>query len=338
MKRFLLTGICLFPFGAAAQVPEIQATATASASAQATGGSPAIVGSSGAAAQIPAGWPPTSAKLPVASVPLDKKATTAVGLSAKWHDKKDTPSTGGDGVLRWIYGNSQPRIVCAPFNYCDIELKPGETINNVRLGDPTFWKLVIGISGGSDGRVTHVAVTPLPDADHKSSVIIYTDQRLYTIDLVPSASKYIAKTGFIYPDAQDTPQDSLANYRAAIGAGGMKKGGPMATLSSTSEGGDNAPIELLKISGDKSSWRPEAAYIHNNKTYIQFPHEMQFGESPSLLGVNDDGGVFSSPTERRIIYRWLGNRIIADTVMEKLKLVLGVGGSQKAVILSREKP
>jgi len=126
----------------------------------------------------------------------------------------------------------------------------------------------------------------------------------------------------------------MASYQAAVSAGAMRKGGPVTSLTS-SQSGDIAHIELLTISGDSPSWKPLNAYTDGRKTYIVFPEEMQFGDSPSLLGLNSDSGWFSEPTERRVIYRWLGNRIIADTTMSKWKLVLGVGSSQQSVLLTR---
>lgn len=334
----------LLPYATASAqpaVPPIQAgasaNASASASAQVVSNQPTITGSTTATGtpKPPAGWPPATATVTPPAIKLDGKEKAAAAASAAWRDKRDRAVMDADGVLRWVYGNSQTRVVCSPLNICDIELKPGETINNIRLGDTGFWNVTLAISGGSDGRVTHAAITPR-EAGREASMLIYTDQRTYSIKLVSTGLQYTAKTGFTYPDVTAATGDNFAAYKAAIGAGAMRTGGPAMTLTaSNASAGDIAHIELLAISGDNPSWKPLAAYTDGKKTYIQFPSEMQFSDSPTLLGINADGGVFSSPTERRVIYRWMGDRLIADTVMDRLKLVLGVGGSQQAVTLSR---
>jgi type IV secretion system protein TrbG len=338
-RAFGLVSLCgLLPYGALAQptVPGLQTGASAQASASAQAGStPTVVnGTTTAAAKPPPGWPPSTVVIKPPPVVLDHKEANAAAQSAKWRDKSDHPMLDSDGVLRWVYGNSQTRVVCSPLNICDIELQPGETINNIRLGDVGFWNVTLAISGGADGRVTHAAITPR-EAGREASMLVYTDKRTYSIKLVSAAKSYTAKTGFTYPEAQANAEDTVASYRAAVGAGAMKSGGPTMTMTSGSETGDIAHIELLTISGDNPSWRPLAAYTDGRKTYIQFPHEMQFGDSPALLGVNSDGGIFKSPTERRVIYRWWNDRLIADTVMDKLELVLGVGSSQSKVVLTR---
>lgn len=336
----LVSLLGLLPYGALAQptVPALQTSASAQASAQASataqaGSTPTVVGTT---AKPPAGWPPATVTIKPPPVVLDKKEANAAALSAGWRNKSDRPVLDSDGVLRWVYGNSQTRVVCSPLNLCDIVLEPGETINNIRIGDTGFWSVTLAISGGTDGRVTHAAITPR-EAGRETSMIVYTDKRTYSIKLVSAANSYTAKTGFTYPQAQANADDTLASYHAAVGAGAMKKSGPMMSMTSSSETGDIAHIELLAISGDSPAWKPLAAYTDGRKTYIQFPREMQFSDSPTLLGVNADGGIFSSPTERRVIYRWMGDRIIADTVMDRLDLVLGVGSSQQRVQLSRSK-
>src|SRR4051812_16037453 len=143
------------------QVPAIQANASAAASASA--GAPMLTGqpspatNGNAPAPPPPGWPPNTVKIPLPSIKLDKKETAAANLSAKWRDKRDSPHLDADGVLRWMYGSSQTRIVCAPSHVCDIELKPGETVNNAKTGDKSFWSTeCCTISGSPDGRVSHV--------------------------------------------------------------------------------------------------------------------------------------------------------------------------------------
>src|ERR1019366_5561992 len=50
---------------------------------------------------------------------------------------KDAPPAAGDaGHIVYTFGTSLPSIVCAPLHVCDIELQPGETVNDINAGDP----------------------------------------------------------------------------------------------------------------------------------------------------------------------------------------------------------
>jgi P-type conjugative transfer protein TrbG len=337
IRAFLLasTSLLLAPMAFAQQpnVPAIQATANATGISNTTAN--ATVNTGGQQRQAadaqhpipPAGWPP---QIPLMSpnAKLDHKEVAATTLAKAWINKVDRPMRDANGVLRWMFGTSQARVVCAPLQACDIVLQPGEVINNIIIGDPTYWHHFENISAGQDGRTSHVTLQVL-DAGRNSSLLIYTDQRTYALKLVSVQYDYTPLTGFTYPQTQQDEQDSWANYKlASAGKGGF--------AGHASGGVDPSHIEPLAISGDKPSWRPSFAYTDGRKTYIQFQTGLEFGDSPTLLGVNNDGGVFSSPTQRRIIYRWEGRRLVADAVMDKMELVLGVGPTQEKVTIARK--
>jgi type IV secretion system protein VirB9 len=321
------------PIAAGAQtVPAIQANAGAHSSVTVgqQASTPTLVTSSGGgnAAQVkpPPGWPPTLQTM-APSAPLDAKERRAVAMATAWRNQPDRPHRDPQGVLRWVFGLSQPRIVCAPFQMCDLELQPGEVINNVRLGDTGFWTVTPAISGSP--RTTHLAISPR-ESGRSTSMIVYTDRRTYNVKLVSSQRDYTPLTGFIFPD--DEQANSFAAYRDAVAGGAMAGAGP---VSLAGGGIDPRRIQFLKITGDSPSWRPTEAYTDGRKTYIKFPSEMQFGDSPTIVGLNNDGGLFSAPTERRVIYRHQGDLVVVDSVLDRLKLVLGVGSGQQEVTLER---
>ena len=342
--RALVVSLIAFgsPVAYAQNVPAIQTDATAAAQANQNGatasaqysGTPTMVGST-TATKLPEGWPPASVKPPPVHVPLDPKEAAVVKAATAWRNKSERPSVDRNGVQRWIYGNTQTRVVCAPKNYCDIELKANEIVNNVRLGDDSFWDISMTLTSGPDGRTTHVLVKPV-EAGHPTSILIYTDQdRTYTIKLIAQDGNYTPKTGFIYPGTDAAPQDVMALYRAAVGKSRNETGASALAMASDSTALNLAQLEMLKIDGDNPSWRPYAAYTNGQKTYIRFPSEMQFGDGPALLGVVPSSGWFSSATDKRVIYRWVGSTMIADVAMDKLQLVLGVGSAQQKVTLTR---
>ena len=336
MKYTLPFIACLLPGWALAQptVPALEqqaaaagsTTAKAAASAEITGTPTIAGGTQTMQVKAPEGWPPMSATVQAPAVALDGKEKAALDKATAWRNKSDRAVMDPDGVLRWTFGNSQTRVICAPLNICDIELKPGETINNIRLGDTGFWNVTLAVSGSTDGRITHIALTP-KEAGREASMIVYTDQRTYVIKLTSVAKNYTARTGFTYPsDNTNSLQETLAAYHDAVGSSGNNE-------NST---GNIAHIQQLRIAGDtRVSWCPINAYTDGRKTYIVFPHEMQFGESPTVLGLNNDAGWFSGPSERRVIYRWMGDRVVVDGTMWKLELILGVGSSQRKITLEK---
>lgn len=309
-------------------VPAIQANATANGVGN-TASATVNAGQSGEHAIPPTGMPP-ALQLMSPSAKLDHKEVAAVTMAKVWINKADRPMRDATGIQRWMYGTSQARVVCAPLQACDVVLQPGEVINDIIIGDPTYWHHTESFSSGRDGRSSHITLQVM-DAGRISSMLIMTDRdRTYSLKLVSMQYDYTPQTGFTYPQDTQTQDDSWANYKlATAGKGGVKH-------AESGGGVDASNIEPLTISGDKPSWLPTFAYTDGRKTYIQFPKEIAFQDSPTLLGVSNDGGIFSAASQRRVIYRWEGRRLVADAVMDKMELVLGVGFTQQKVTLSRK--
>jgi type IV secretion system protein VirB9 len=92
----------------------------------------------------------------------------------------------------------------------------------------------------------------------------------------------------------------------------------------------------FRLSGDEPAWRPLRVYTDGAKTYIQFPRAMAFGAAPALVGLDNDGGWFSSPSEQMVNYRIAGDRYVVDRVLDRAALVSGVGSSQTRVVITRD--
>lgn len=89
-----------------------------------------------------------------------------------------------------------------------------------------------------------------------------------------------------------------------------------------------------EISG-AAPWKPVRVFNDGVKTIIQMPPEMKQTESPSLLLVRDEGGLFSDPDTQIVNYRMQGDRYIVDALFDKAILVAGVGGDQDKVTIRR---
>ncbi|TBY44777.1 P-type conjugative transfer protein TrbG, partial [Rhizobium leguminosarum bv. viciae] len=47
-------------------------------------------------------------------------------LSRKWRGTQGLVTTGPDGKVIFLFGETQPSVVCSPLQVCDIELQGGE--------------------------------------------------------------------------------------------------------------------------------------------------------------------------------------------------------------------
>ena len=321
-NAILLASLPSLAYAQTAQVPAIvSANATAAASASAG----TVANGSGtqvSAESVPATMPPP---IRLASAPLNAKEQTAVSLARRWADRNDMPHAGEDGVVRFLYGSTLPTVVCAPLQVCDLALQPGEIVNNVNLGDKVRWNVSPGISGSPAGQVTHLIIKPT-DAGLISSMTIDTNRRTYAIKLISTQHSWMPLVAFDYPDEMQR-QWSAYQQNVAWGA-----------AASTLPTGENvANLDFgFRLSGDSPAWRPLRVYTDGAKTYIQFPHAMAFGSAPALVGLDNDGGWFSSPSQQMVNYRIAGDRYVVDQVLDRAELVSGVGSGQTRVTITRD--
>ncbi|MDT7952801.1 MAG: P-type conjugative transfer protein TrbG [Acetobacteraceae bacterium] len=319
LGAILLAGLPALAHAQATQVPAIvqaNAAAAASASAGAVGNRSASPGA------VPATMPPPI-RLVSPSASLNSKEKQAVALARRWANRNAMPHAGEDGVVRFLYGATLPTVVCAPLQVCDLALQPGEIVNNVNLGDKVRWNVSPGLSGSPAGQVTHLIIKPT-DAGLISSMTVETNRRTYAIKLVSTQRSWMPLIAFNYPDDMQR-QWSAYQQHVAWGA-----------ASSTLPTGENVANLGFRLAGDNPAWRPLRVYTDGAKTYIQFPHAMAFGSAPALVGLDNDGGWFSSPTQQMVNYRIAGDRYVVDRVLDRAELVSGVGGGQTRVMITRD--
>jgi P-type conjugative transfer protein TrbG len=317
------------------QVPAIvrsDAVATATVSTPVPSARPAPAGTgatptgskNASATPAPANMPPPVPLLSP-SAPLNAKEQQAVSLARRWAARREMPQRSEDGVIRFLYGATLPTVVCAPLQVCDLALQPGEIVNNVNVGDKVRWNVSPAVSGSPMGQITHLIIKPT-DAGLVSSMTIETNQRTYAIKLASTQHNWMPLVAFNYPD--DT-QRQWKSYRETVGWS--------AVAAASTAGGNASNLDFaFRISGDDPSWRPLRVYTDGAKTYIQFPRAMAFGTAPVLVGLNNDGGWFSSPSQQMVNYRITGDRYIVDRVLDRAELVSGVGSGQTRVLIARD--
>ncbi|PZR77184.1 MAG: P-type conjugative transfer protein TrbG, partial [Stutzerimonas stutzeri] len=81
-------------------------------------------------------------------------------LSRKWRGTPGLVTTGPDGKVIFLFGETQPSVVCSPLQVCDIELQGGEIVRDVLVGDTVRWKVEPATSGATGGQAIHLIVKP----------------------------------------------------------------------------------------------------------------------------------------------------------------------------------
>jgi P-type conjugative transfer protein TrbG len=260
----------------------------------------------------------------------------ALGEAAKWKsgDGAPPPVSGKDGRVVFPFGAVMPRIVCAVQEICDIELQPGETVNDVKQGSQQFL-----LEPAVAGNTTHVIVRPLV-GNIKTHVAIYTDRRVYHLEL--AAAKDDASMTFVsfrYPEDQRMAWFAAAGARG--GAGGQGAPGPAAKTAKAAgefEISANPGSLYFAYSVEKEGrrrarkridWEPIRVYDDGQKTVIEMPRSIMAREMPILL-VRDGG------KDTVVNLRVKGQHFIVDRIFKTAVLVKGVGRSQERVAIVRE--
>lgn len=253
----------------------------------------------------------------------------ALRLVAKWVEggrKGAAPITqGSDGAIQFIFGASQPTVLCAPLQITDIELEPGEQVYSLHLGDNVRWHIEPAITGYGNNEIHHVVVKA-KDVGLTTSLMITTDRRTYHITLKSHSTKYYPRIAFVYPE---TMLNKWGNIQAR-----RDKEIQRDTIPGGGEYLGNLDFNY-KIQG-KAKWKPLRVFNDGQKTILQMPEEMKQSEAPTLLVVRQNGN--GKDLEQVMVnYRVQGDRYIVDSIFDKAILIVGVEKNQDKVTITRGK-
>lgn len=202
------------------------------------------------------------------------------------------------------------QLYASPSRVTDIALQPGEKLTSVSAGDTVRWVIGDTTSGAGAASQVHVLVKPMRP-DLKTNLLIYTDRRLYQLEMTAGPSAWMASLAWSYP------QDELMALRAQNAA--AETATPII---------DGVRLERLQfryaISGDSPAWRPVNAFDDGEKVYIQFPAGISQTELPPLFVVGDKG-------EAQLVnYRVRAPYYVIDGLFGAAELRLG--GKHQAVV------
>jgi type IV secretion system protein VirB9 len=115
-----------------------------------------------------------------------------------------------DGSYRFPYGEVIPDVRVGVGDECDIQLQPGEKINQAIISDSARWKATDGISGAD---TPHMFVKPTEDGLW-ATLTITTTRRAYHLRLESANGRQYEYVGFYYP--QEASARAAAERRRAV--------------------------------------------------------------------------------------------------------------------------
>lgn len=236
---------------------------------------------------------------------------------------------GQDRSIVFNYGENLPTVICAPLHVCEVRLQPGETIQQLDVGDPTRWSVKLARSRDANGLETsHLIIKP-SDVGIASNLIAITDKRSYALQLVSRRDRsWMPKVAFAYPD-----EEMRANWQAYFNQTKPTNPPTFTPVSAIPATHTTSTLNFkYHLKGDKPVWKPVRVYADAQKTYIQLPTAAQNDEIPVLLVLGPDN------TEQLVNYRIDGNQFIVDKVIRRAALISGVGKHLERVDIIREAP
>jgi P-type conjugative transfer protein TrbG len=322
----LLVAVPIAAHAQGVQVPSLMAQYNANAQSDIQGArasasaSTVNLGAPSTGGAVPASMPPPI-QLLSPSAPLTPKEHRGAVLVQRWKDRRTMPTADADGTVRYVFGASIPSLLCSPLFVCAIELQAGEVVQlPITLGDKVNWTLTPTVTGSGASMTTLIAVKP-HDAGLVTNVMIPTNQRTYSIVLKSTQARWMPKIAFSYPE--DT-SSAWATYSITTGR------------ASAAAAATTAPVydQAFTLSGDNPPWRPTRVMTDGSKTIIEFPPAGLHAQTPTLVGLVDQGW-FSKDAEQFVNYRAWGNQFVVDQVLTKAALVYGVGSQRTEVKIER---
>ena len=266
--------------------------------------------------------------------PMRKIDAAAVGL-AKAYDAANgapMPYLQDNGRINFYFGTLNPRIVCKPLRLTDIELEPGEKVRNVHISDSARWLVSSAQSGLDEELTAHVIVKPLVP-DIAANVLIHTDRRTYSLELVSGTEgQFMPYGGFVYPDVPKAMKAAdaaswnrlLEAYKRAddIKVSEEARRNPETTARTVDPENIYTKYTIKVVKGKNIPWKPTSAYDSGGHTYIVMPAKMFVTESPAFF-------IKANGTEKLTNYRVEGGKYIVDRLFDIG--ILQVGGDRVAI-------
>lgn len=261
---------------------------------------------------------------------IDKEALTVVD-SWRAGNGAPGPEAGQDGRVVFAFGPTVPRVICSPLRFCDIELQAGEEFTAVPvIGDKDGWE----IAGARAGTTLHVIVKPkVPNV--WTNLALYTDRRVYHLELQASANEHMPFVSFSYPEDREAKWRALMQEHAKSKATEQHAAPSSEDYEITVKPGSLNFNYRVALEGRwrirrHIDWAPKKVFDDGEKTIIEMPRSVLARELPVLVVRDGDG------RDKIVNYRSKGKHFIVDRLFTYAALVKGVGRRQERVAIRRE--
>ena len=274
-----------------------------------------------AGVETPGPLPPMPDYISDKPVKLTAKERKALELAQDWAAKSVTPSRDGNGRVLYVHGASLPTVIASPFQVCDVELQPGETLNEVVVGDSARWLVDVSKSGSGENETVHLLIKPV-DAGLETSAVVTTNRRVYHLRLVSQRTGHTPYVGFTYQE------DHVRHFKEQAAKDAREK-----LWSTASVGGRDMDLSRLNFGyalKGRAAWKPTQVYDDGKQTFIRLPESTATGEMPILLVRKASGNVL-------VNYRVKERTMVMDGLFDRVLLIVGVGGDQEKIEITREK-
>lgn len=268
---------------------------------------------------------------------LTRTQREGLSIARRWQAESAEgikPVPGTEGAVMFAFGTSEPSLVCAPLQICDVQLQPGENINSVNVGDSARWLIEPAVSNSGPDETQHLIIKPL-DANLNTTLIVTTDRRTYHMRLVSHRTQFMSRVAFTYPDEV---QAKWAAFRARSDTARAESTLAVPDGARGAGRGGNEYLSNLdfRYSVDgRARWKPVRVYNDGVKTIIEMPHAMEQTEAPSLLIVRAGGSASKAADTSIVNYRLQDGRYIVDQIFDQAVLISGVGKRQERVTITR---
>ena len=231
------------------------------------------------------------------------------------------PTPTPNGAIALVYGAYTPRVLCRPLRVTDVQLEPGEKVTSPPfIGDSINWQIYPAVSGSGESVTYHVMIKPIMP-DIATNLVIHTDRRTYTMDLVSHKTNWTPYIVFKYPDGDTREWADFIKRQNSTAAGGSKNHSGLSI--------DNLNFDYTAKANKKNiEWQPLRVWDDGLKTYIEFPGKISAIEAPVVMLINGK--------EQEVVnYRKIGDLYILDKLIKKAVLTLGSGNKAERVVITR---
>jgi len=198
-------------------------------------------------------------------------------------------------------------VVTAPGHLTTIELQRGEQLVAKAAGDTAQWSVGDSHVGSGENARTLILVKPLKPGV-MTNLVLSTDRRIYSIDLISTPSVYHSEVRWNYPN--DLAQQLAAGPKPPPAA--QEIIAPAVKLDALDFG-----YRIRATGKSTPDWMPRRVFTDGHKTYIAFPNDLDTTEAPPLfvLGQGDEAQLVN--------YRMQGNYYVVDQIIRRAELRLG---------------